>query len=499
MHLLSPHDTSSNFTPNVTAILASEILFPLNMIRTAFAFTICISLLAPVSHAQAQETTPTTGPIYIIQPGDSLLSIATRFGISLDELLFANNIADPNNISAGAQVTIPGLQGVSGILDTELIGYGDTLRGLSRRNQVDEYFLQKLNRITSPAELFAGTSLILPQKDTFTPLTHRVALEKNLSLFEAAIINNSDPWMISQANGLGGTWGGVPGDALYDPTSNSEVVGQSGLPPAFLDVKVDPLPMFQGGTSVIYLRTMPGVNLSGSLVDKPLQFFPMEDGGFIALQGIHAMLEPGAYPLRLDATLPDGSKQSFEQMVIILSGNYPNDPLLLVEPSTIDPTVTEPEFAQLTNFTSTVTQTRYWSGIFQSPSYYNDCFTSRYGNRRIYIGTGTEEQIYSFHSGLDFCGGVGLPISAPADGVVIFAGPLTVRGNATIIDHGWGVYSGMWHQSEINVQVGQIVKKGDLIGLVGGTGRVTGAHLHWELWVNGVQVDPMVWLNTAYP
>jgi len=230
-----------------------------------------------------------------------------------------------------------------------------------------------------------------------------------------------------------------------------------------------------------------------------LHFFPMEDGSFAALQGLYGMLDPGPYPLQLVATLPDGSKQTYEQMVVVQSGNYPNDPLLVVEADTIDPTVTGPELTQITALTAPATATRYWNGIFQSPSYFNDCFTSRYGNRRTYIGSGTTEEIYSFHSGLDFCGGEGLAIDAPADGIVVFAGPLTVRGNATFIDHGWGVYTGIFHQSEIKVQVGQIVKKGDIIGLVGGTGRVTGAHLHWEVWVNGIQVNPMEWLNNTYP
>jgi murein DD-endopeptidase MepM/ murein hydrolase activator NlpD len=81
----------------------------------------------------------------------------------------------------------------------------------------------------------------------------------------------------------------------------------------------------------------------------------------------------------------------------------------------------------------------------------------------------------------------------------VFASPWTVRGNATIIDHGWGVYSGFWHQSKFNVQAGDVVEQGQVIGEVGGTGRVTGAHLHWELWVNGVQVDPMDWLTQTYP
>ena len=68
-----------------------------------------------------------------------------------------------------------------------------------------------------------------------------------------------------------------------------------------------------------------------------------------------------------------------------------------------------------------------------------------------------------------------------------------------MIDHGWGVYSGFWHQSEFLVQVGEFVAPGQVIGLVGDTGRGTGAHLHWELWVNGVQVDPLDWLQQEYP
>jgi murein DD-endopeptidase MepM/ murein hydrolase activator NlpD len=148
------------------------------------------------------------------------------------------------------------------------------------------------------------------------------------------------------------------------------------------------------------------------------------------------------------------------------------------------------------------TPNRLWENTFYTPaSLYAEStyFTSRYGNRRTYIGQGTDLKFDSFHTGLDFGGGTGLPITAPAPGVVVFADDLVVRGKATIIDHGWGVYSGFWHQSEIQVTVGQRVEQGDVIGLVGGTGRVTGAHLHWEIWVNGIQVDPLDWLEQVYP
>ncbi len=74
-----------------------------------------------------------------------------------------------------------------------------------------------------------------------------------------------------------------------------------------------------------------------------------------------------------------------------------------------------------------------------------------------------------------------------------------VRGNATFIDHGWGVYTAYYHQKEIDVAVGQQVQAGQLIGQIGATGRVTGPHLHFEVWVNGIQVDPLDWLNNTYP
>ncbi|HZM21913.1 MAG TPA: M23 family metallopeptidase, partial [Anaerolineales bacterium] len=154
---------------------------------------------------------------------------------------------------------------------------------------------------------------------------------------------------------------------------------------------------------------------------------------------------------------------------------------------------------QIISITNPSTPTRFWNGVFSSPAVYANQFTSRFGTRRTYHGIGTDLVVEGFHAGLDFAGGEGLQIFAPAPGRIVFAAPLTVRGNATVIDHGWGVYSGIWHQSEILVNVGDVVEQGQVIGLVGGTGRVTGAHLHWEIWVNGVQVNPMDWLNQAYP
>jgi len=454
----------------------------------------------PAQPALAQNATPPNGPVYIIQLGDSLSGIAARFNISLADLMNANSIADANNIAAGQKLIIPGLQGINGILATATLKYGETIQNISRRYQIPVNLLQKINHITSPSEMYAGISLIVPQAENAQPLSRRVEVPAGQSLMESAMLVGSDPYTLTALNNLTGAWAVMPGDVYYTPGSAAQGASDAnGMPPTFASVEIDALPLTQGRTVKIDITTQPGVILTGMLVDKPLHFATLDETHAVALQGIHAMLEPGPYPLSLQANLPDGSQQFFEQMVVVQSGSYPDDPILLVEPATIDPVTTETEVKQIEAITAIFTAARYWDGIFQSPAYFTDCFTSRYGNRREYIGQGTEQKYYSFHTGLDFCGGEGLPIAAPAAGVIVFAGPLTIRGNAVIIDHGWGVYSGFWHQPAIEVQVGQSVQKGDVIGKVGGTGRVTGADLHWEVWVNGIQVNPLDWLETVYP
>ncbi len=182
-------------------------------------------------------------------------------------------------------------------------------------------------------------------------------------------------------------------------------------------------------------------------------------------------------------------------MLILKSGFFPNDPPLVVDPETIDPAVTRPEEEQIAKIIAAATPEKLWTKKFRVPVDAPVCYKSTFGNRRSYNGG----PYTSFHGGTDYGVCANLNILAPADGIVVFSGPLTVRGNATLIDHGWGVYSGYWHQKEIKVKVGDRVKSGDLIGLIGATGQVTGPHLHWEIVVNGIQVEPVDWLEHVYP
>jgi murein DD-endopeptidase MepM/ murein hydrolase activator NlpD len=116
--------------------------------------------------------------------------------------------------------------------------------------------------------------------------------------------------------------------------------------------------------------------------------------------------------------------------------------------------------------------------------------TSPFGNR-----TSPFSGILKFHEGMDIAAQTGTPVVAPADGVVIKAGFSTGYGNMVEISHGYGLRTVFGHNSRLNVKVGQPVKRGDLISYVGDTGSSTGPHLHYEIRVNGLPVNPMKYLN----
>ncbi len=102
-----------------------------------------------------------------------------------------------------------------------------------------------------------------------------------------------------------------------------------------------------------------------------------------------------------------------------------------------------------------------------------------------------------WHHGHDIIADAGEPVWAAAAGIVVFADALPVHGLGVIIDHGAGVYSGYWHMSAIAVEEGAEVEAGEEVGAIGTTGVSTGPHLHWEVIVNGRDVDPLQWLRTG--
>ena len=116
--------------------------------------------------------------------------------------------------------------------------------------------------------------------------------------------------------------------------------------------------------------------------------------------------------------------------------------------------------------------------------------TSAYGNRRDPITRGAD-----FHPGLDISADYGQPVLATGDATVDHAAPNGAYGNMVILDHGFGIVTKYGHLSRFNVRAGETVKRGQVIGFVGSTGRSTGAHLHYEIWMNGRLTNPMTLLG----
>jgi murein DD-endopeptidase MepM/ murein hydrolase activator NlpD len=131
----------------------------------------------------------------------------------------------------------------------------------------------------------------------------------------------------------------------------------------------------------------------------------------------------------------------------------------------------------------------FWRSGFQRPM--RSAVTSAFGNRRLFNG-----KLASYHSGMDFRAGVGTPVKAANRGIVKLAQNLFYAGNTILIDHGAGVFTIYAHLSQFGVSVDQTVKKGQVIGWSGQSGRVSGPHLHWGIKLNGRNVDPPQFMET---
>ena len=465
-----------------------------NKISVIIALIIIFSSIQAVS---AQDNG--TLPVYIVQPGENMTEIAQKFNITLLELINANNLIDPNLISTGTQLFIPGLEGVSGVLTTDEVNFGDQLRSILLRNRLSIENFKKLNPITSPAEIFIGSTLVLPQTDSESSSRSNAVLGPSDSQFSSALHNGLNPWTYFVENGFEPSTS-LPGDVFYYPAGD-QVNTVSSFSNQVTRIDVNPLPASQGHTSTVYIYAKSPGNFSGTYGNKPISFFQNAEIGFYyALNGISAIAEPGLIPLRITGQFENGEQFSIEQNLLITSGGYRNE-ALTVEQTTVEEEVVQAENEQIHSLLEAVSPEKLWVETFRFPvdgslEDNSIAFSSYFGNRRSY----NNGQHTGYHGGLDFSVVLmSLNIYAAAPGRVIYAGQMNIRGNTIFIDHGQGVVSGYAHMQEFNVNPGDFVEQGQLIGLIGKTGRVTGPHLHWDIWVNRTPVDPFDWIENRYP
>ena len=130
---------------------------------------------------------------------------------------------------------------------------------------------------------------------------------------------------------------------------------------------------------------------------------------------------------------------------------------------------------------------RLWQGAFVAPV--PGTINSAFGFRRVVNGLPRAP-----HTGVDLKAALGAPVAAANDGRVVLTDNLFFSGNSLVLDHGGGLYTMYFHLSEFRAAVGDAVHKGDILGLAGMTGRVTGPHLHWGARLNGARIDPMALL-----
>lgn len=464
-------------------------------------FSILIVFFLVFSTPNYSTQAQTTYPSYIIQPGDSLGYIADLFGTTTNEIAQVNNLTNIDMISPGQIILIPSYPGLSGILTIIATDLGETYSNMPVKYRVTHQQMLEINSLLSPASVYAGSELVMLLPEGSEPLTPAAITTDSQTSLELSASLLTNPHVLMMLNQFANTNEYLPGTVVFSH-GNEQIAALELFAPQLGEVTLAPLPLVQGATQVISVKPKDSVTLSGMLGERSLQFFSVAASEYYALQGVHALQQPGLLMFNLTATYGDGTSQTFSQAVLVEPGIFDEDPPLIVDPATIDPSITGPENDLVLSLVSEITPTKNWDGIFTSPAYYQE-YNSLYGTRRRY----NDDPTMYFHTGVDFAGGMTLPITAPAAGRVVYAGPLTVRGNTVFIDHGWGVFSGFFHQQSLLVKEGDYVTQGQQIGTVGNTGRVNGAgdyegagaHLHWEVWVNGVQVDPLDWLNFEYP
>jgi murein DD-endopeptidase MepM/ murein hydrolase activator NlpD len=265
----------------------------------------------------------------------------------------------------------------------------------------------------------------------------------------------------------------------------------SSVPPRVPEeVSVSPATPVQGDTLIVLITARAGANVTVRFDGSMVPVFAMSGGIRRALIGTDPDVPTGKHTIAVSVHQDDGAQFQTLRTIHLIAGDFG------VRNLTLPPKVfglINPENLAMERRAIVPALTRrsphvLWHGPFQPPS--SGPMGSPYGYQGMYNG-----HREWWHAGVDFLAPEGSPVVATNEGVVLLSQLLPLGGGTIIIDHGQGVVSEYLHMSGLDVHVGDHVTQGTVIGKLGATGLATGPNIHWGLFVNGIPVNPLYWLE----
>lgn len=282
-----------------------------------------------------------------------------------------------------------------------------------------------------------------------------------------------------------------PSQALAEPKTN-----KTAKPFVSIQSLHQPVP---GGIAVIQVGETSNSPVSekntpptATYLGKPVLVYPGDQKQWIAIVGIPLNIEAGPQTLEVKTasgkktiTFNVKDKKYREQRITVKNTQH-------VNPNEENLARIKTELAAQNEAYQVFSANRPSNVLFDKPV--NGPLSSPFGTKRFFNG-----EPRAPHSGLDFAVPTGTPVKSPASGKVILTGDYFFNGLTVFVDHGQGLISMFCHLSEIDVAVGDQLERGKVLGKVGATGRVTGAHLHWNVSLNDARVDPAILIGQFKP
>ncbi len=286
---------------------------------------------------------------------------------------------------------------------------------------------------------------------------------------------------------------GTAGDQTVAPSEQSTPPVEPEALPLEALIYIQPQKVRQGSAFIVVVDSEEAGAASVAFAGEFFSFV-REGNRLFTILPVAADAVAGTLPFIVSVADAEGRPALTEEVQIEIS---PADwPVELVEiddanSRLLDPAVVSEDLAVRTEVQRAKTPERLWSGFFLQPA--KGVITSTFGVLRSYNFADPVE----FHTGMDHAGTLGELVVAPNNGVVAWVGETERRGRGVILDHGGGIFTTFWHLSSIESESGDPITRGAILGRIGNTGLSTGPHLHWEVIVHGVPVDPIQWIREA--